>query len=138
MDLLQKLGGRKFLVALAVLGIGLAVELQKSEGISPTFATFLASIVAAFSAANYAVTKQHMSTKGGANIDDKVDRALEEKMDEIVAVVRQASDPQVAQDLLTVLTQMRSGIEEVKESSLQLGQAMVNTQKVVSQSLLRK
>jgi uncharacterized membrane protein required for colicin V production len=60
---LQKLGGRKFLMALICVSAGVAVDILSPNGLSAELAGLMAAIVAAFSAANYAVTKQHFQSK---------------------------------------------------------------------------
>lgn len=125
------------MIALVVLGIGAAVELLKTEGISPTFAGFLGAIVAAFSAANYAVTREHMHMKveqqGGGDGD-----RVAEKLDELAKTIQASADPQSLQALVSVLSKLNNDIDEVKQGMLPLSEGMVNTQKAVSALIQRR
>jgi len=47
-----RLGGRKFLLAVAVLAIGVALEFLAPKGLTETMATFLAGVLAAFGVTN--------------------------------------------------------------------------------------
>lgn len=67
---LQKLGGRKFLMALVCVGAGVAVDILSPNGLSAELAGLMAAIVATFSAANFAVTKQHFQSKGTDSGED--------------------------------------------------------------------
>lgn len=60
---LQKLGGRKFLLALFCIVVGSVIDFYTERGLSPALAGLMGSIVAAFSMANYAVSKAHFQSK---------------------------------------------------------------------------
>ena len=49
---IDELGGRKFLLTLAALGIGTAVQILSPKGVTTEFAALLAGLIASFSAAN--------------------------------------------------------------------------------------
>lgn len=132
MDFLQKIGGRKFLLAVVVLGIGYVIEIQKPEGMSPTFAGFLAAIVASFGAANYAVTKQHMQTKSGGN------GGADEKLDEILSIAKSGQSQEAVTLLTNTLLDIQRGVAEIKATSTEVGQGVLNTQKVLNQIMVRK
>ena len=72
-----KLGGRKFILALIAMGIGTFIEIYTVRGVSTSFAGLLAGLVAAFSAANFAVSAQHFKA-GGAKGDDKLVKTIAE------------------------------------------------------------
>jgi len=63
----QRLGGRKFLLAIIVIGVGTAVEIVTERGVSANFAALLGGIVAAFSAANFAVSREHFKKSVAVN-----------------------------------------------------------------------
>jgi hypothetical protein len=55
-----RMGGRKFVMALVCILVGLAIELATERGLSPTFGSFLAAVLAAFSVTNMAVERKAM------------------------------------------------------------------------------
>lgn len=68
MGLIQKLGGRKFWMALMAAAVAVFLELHSDKGLTPTMAGFLGSLVGMFSVANSLVTTKHMdATMGDVN-----------------------------------------------------------------------
>lgn len=137
MSLLQKLGGRKFLLALVVIGVGTAIEIYTERGMSVAFATLLGSIVAAFSASNFAVTREHFRSSS-AGSEGSVGRDVRE----IKHMVQTATDPQNQQASVDAFQEIRHNIEEVRKITEQMGQTMIavanttqNTQKVINATL---
>lgn len=122
-NLIVKLGGRKFLMALAVIGVALFLEAKTDKGLSPTMATFLGGIVAAFSAANFATTAKHMESKAG------MDSALHAKVDKMGQAIERGFSPEAVQNLTDVLVGIQSGVEDVKKLNGEIGRAVVNMTK---------
>jgi drug/metabolite transporter (DMT)-like permease len=106
MDMMTKIGGRKFLMALVVVGCSMVLEMKSEKGLTPTMAAFLAGIVAAFSAANYAVSAKHMSAKR----PEAPPPGMTEEQ---------------AQVLVGVLGKLGSDLAEVKEIAGNTGKAVV-------------
>ena len=122
MDLMQRLGGRKFLLALIVVGTAVFMEVRTDKGLSPTLAAFLIAVVSAFHVANYASTANFLSSKkngsGEASVHDKLDSITET----ISGVYSKESQAAFA-DLLTNVMQNTQGL---KETSAQMGTAVLN------------
>lgn len=66
---LQKLGGRKFLLALICVILGSVIDFYTARGLTPALAGLMGAIVTAFSAANYAVSKSHFQSKESGAAD---------------------------------------------------------------------
>lgn len=122
MDLLQRLGGRKFIGFLIVVAVGLIIELKTDQGLSPTMAGFLLSSLTAFAVSNYAVTRQHMNSKGGKGDLDTVIG----KIDELSELAKNASDTEAVGQLVQLLQTINSGVADVKSATGQIGTAVVN------------
>lgn len=58
---MERVGGRKFVVAMVCVVAGSVLEFNKSGGISMAYATMIGAVVAAFGAANAWVTTNSMS-----------------------------------------------------------------------------
>lgn len=123
MDFLQKIGGRKFWMALLATGVATYVELHSANGLSTTMAAFLGGIVAAFSAANYAATAKHMDTKTGGG---RGDGDVSEKIDRLLDVTLQANSPENMNALTQLLSNITNGISELQKVSGQIGTGVLN------------
>jgi len=66
-SLIEKLGGRKFVLAMIAVAVGTAIEVTTTRGVSGSFAGLLAGIVAAFGAANAVITNRAMSVEADAS-----------------------------------------------------------------------
>lgn len=121
MDWLQKIGGRKFIIALFATGIATFIELKHPTGLSATMAGFLGSIVAAFSVANYAVTKKHMDSKGGGP-----DREVAEKLDQILIATQVANNPETINQLQSYLQGINNSLALVQSTTGQLAQGVIS------------
>jgi hypothetical protein len=110
MDLLQKLGGRKFWMALLVIGAAMFLEMKSEKGLTPTMAGFLAGIVGTFSMANFATTAKHMTSRRPAEATPPP----------------QGLNNDNAQALINVLGKLGTDIEEVKQIAGNTGKAVVN------------
>ncbi len=105
-NLMTKLGGRKFLMALVVIGAAMFLEMKSEKGLSPTMASFLGGIVAAFSAANYMATAKHMMSK---NPEPQ----------------QPAMGPQELNALVSALGQLGKELQDIKDISSNTGKLMV-------------
>ena len=61
--LLEKLGGRKFVLALITLVIGTIVQIQSPHGVTESFVALLVGITAAFGASNAFVSSKAISAE---------------------------------------------------------------------------
>lgn len=126
MDLLQKLGGRKFIMGLVVIGAGMFLEAKTAQGLSPTMAAFLGSIVAAFSVANITATANHNASRKNGGVASGPDQSLHDKVDELSAVVAQGLSKEAMDAMLQVLTKQMNDIDDVKKVTGQIGVNLVN------------
>ena len=88
---MQKLGGRKFILTLIAMAIGTAIEIYTTRGISPSFAGLLAGLITAFSAANWAVSKDHFK-KVSAKGKETDNKTLEDIKNNIQAIANSQAD----------------------------------------------
>lgn len=121
MDFLQRLGGRKFLMAIVIMVVGALIELKTERGLSPTYAGLLGTLFATFSAANFGVSREHLKSRANGDAD-----GVSEKVDRVIGLIENSSDQENVKVLVTLLQNIDRGITEVKATSLQVGQAMVN------------
>lgn len=126
MGAMQVLGGRKFLMTLLVIGIAIFLEVRSERGLSPTMAGFLVAIVGTFSAVNYAASvKLTPSNRSQGNTTNNYP-PVHEKLNDITDMLqRGAANPESLQMLLTTLGTMKDDIAQVKNTSGQIGQAVV-------------
>lgn len=130
MDFLQKIGGRKFWMAILVVGIATFIELKTERGMTEVMAAFLGAIVASFSAANYMATAKHMDTRsGGVRPDDSVS-----KIDALLEITTKANSPENMQALTDLLRNISSGVTEVKAATGQIGNAVLNIGNEISKA----
>lgn len=132
MDVLQKLGGRKFLMAILVTGAAMYLELHSDKGLTTTMAGFLGTMVAAFHAANYASTKEFLKNKASQKgvPQEGIDQ-LHEKIDNLTAAASQMNSQDSVDKLVALLNNINQGISEVRGTTGQIGTAMVNVGKEV-------
>jgi hypothetical protein len=128
MDLMQKLGGRKFLMAILSVGAAIFLELHSDKGLGPTMAGFLVSIVGLFSVANYVTTARHMDSKAkGPDAD-----GIHSKLDDIQAQVQTANSPEMTQTFVNLLNNINDGLAELKGATGQTGMAVLNLSKEIT------
>jgi hypothetical protein len=118
MDLMQQLGGRKFLALLIILAAGIYLALVGK--LSAEAVTLLLGSLSSFSIANYAVTKEHMHTR--AKTGD-LDQVLT-KIDEIHA---RSTDQESMDQLGALLNNLNHCVSDVKASQASLGTAVINS-----------
>lgn len=132
MDLMQKLGGRKFLMGVAVLGIATLLEIKGPQGLTQTMATFMGSLVGLFSMANYASTAKYLSAKTQAQAPAaEVDLSpVEAKLEQIQGVLSVGvANPDNLNTLLEILGKLKTDLEQVKATTGQIGVGVVNLAK---------
>lgn len=66
---MEKMGGRKFVLTLLMIGVGTVIEVVTERGLSATFAGFLGAILAAYSAANAVITNKAMSMSTESEVE---------------------------------------------------------------------
>lgn len=127
MELINKLGGRKFLMAILVIGVAVFLDVKTAKGLSLEMTGFLVAVLGAFSAANYATTVKHMNSRGQGGAAPKADLGpIENQLNNVQAMLKAgAANPETLQVLLNTLSSMKSDIESVKGTTGQIGIAMV-------------
>ena len=124
MGMMQKLGGRKFLMAVVTILAAILLEIKSEKGLTPTMAGFLVAIVSAFSAVNVMATGKYLESESGSPSDSS---AVTGKLDRIENIVQQNGfSPEIKSSLLNVLGNMQNDLTQLKETSGQIGKAMVN------------
>lgn len=122
MDIMQRLGGRKFLMAIA--SIGVATYLEMTKGLSVNMAGFLLGVVGAFSVMNYASTAKHMDTKSGGKAGP--DEDLHDKIDNLSQIVNQGINPESQQVALNLFAELGKNMVELRNTTSLMGQSLVN------------
>lgn len=135
MDVLQKLGGRKFIMAILAIGASMFLEMKTEKGLSTTMAGFLTAVVTTFGVANYAATKEFMKTKSkssgsGVDVSEQIDN-LAKKVDELTTAAMSINNQDSVNQLISLLTNLNQSIADVKGATGQIGAAMVNVGKEV-------
>lgn len=123
MDLLQKLGGRKFLMALIVIGTAVFMEMKSDKGLSPTMASFLITVVSAFHIANYAATANFIGSKKGAS---QPDPDIHKKLDSITETISGVYSQESQKVFVDLLSGVMNNTQGLKETSAQMGTAVLN------------
>lgn len=114
--LFDKLGGRKFLLTLIIIGVGALVEVFGKNGLSQNFVALLLGAAGVFGAANAAITLKHGgqvdATTAGATTGDEANAKadiLAPKVEELI------NDIELTQDTLVAMgdaqAQLRTELE---------------------------
>jgi hypothetical protein len=122
MDILQRLGGRKFLMSLIVIGVGIALDIKAPNGLSATMAGFLVSLVGMFSVANNAASKAYMASKTAGGAGDQV---LHKKMDAMADMIQATNSPENMETLIKLLSDLNTGVSQVKQVTGQNAEAVI-------------
>jgi hypothetical protein len=135
MDLLQKLGGRKFLMALIGLGAGSYVEL--THGLSVNMASLIVGLVGAFSVTNHLTTSKYFDQRSDSSSADTL-KGMRQSLDEIKAIANSKGNEDDVQKLVELLTNINGNIatvghsiKQVQDTTGQMGQVVVNLGKEV-------
>lgn len=115
MNLLLKLGGRKFLLAMLTIAAAIYLEMT-GHPLSPTMAGFLASIVGLFAAANTAATKNHLQAKPDSS---------NQKLDDLRNIIERAFNPEDTQNLIQLLSGLSENVNQTRNAVAQVHQAVV-------------
>ncbi len=132
MDLMTRLGGRKFLLALAAIGAAMYLELA-GKGLSPTMAGFLVGVVGLFHAANYASSNAYMQNKKAGN-----DPGLHDRIEELHQTIKTGFAPEKTDALRQLLTDISTNVGQSQILSGQTAQAMLNLTQVLNNLNQRK
>lgn len=133
MDMLQRLGGRKWILALVAIGVGAYIELYTQRGLSQTMAGLLAALVASFHAANHFTTQMYLKSKGssGASASDSRIEAMSAKLDKVHDVAVNAQDGEQVKQFVTLLKGIQDSLVQVQSTTGQVGQAVLNVSRDV-------
>lgn len=119
MGMMQKLGGRKFLLIIGMVLIAVALELKAPNGLTPTMAGFLTAIAGLFCAGNVAAQASYMKSQAESS-------PLQDKVDDLHDMVKTGMSPEAVQELGTLLANINSGLNDLKVATAQTGQAVLN------------
>ena len=114
----DKVGGRKFVLALIAVAVGAAVDLLTERGLSQSLGMLLGGIVAAFSVTNMAV-----KYKLGVDKTSDLVKPEEQSNQELIAAMQQSNEAgqQFIQELNQNLTEIKEG---QKAQAEQMGTVM--------------
>jgi hypothetical protein len=79
--MIEQMGGRKFILALIILGVGTLVQLK--SGVNESFVALLVGIMAAFGASNAFVTSRTVGAAGEADGAPQPNTELEQRLAQI-------------------------------------------------------
>lgn len=135
MDLLQRLGGRKFLMACLILGLGSYIEFVRPGGLTQNLVMLFVGVLGAFSAANHMTSSVYMKTRRGdsGSAGPVLDQEIVSKINAVHAAAIQAQDPNNpnTQELKNLLVSINTGVRGVQETTSQVGLSVLNMNKEV-------
>ena len=118
-SIFDKVGGRKFIASLVVLGIAAAIEIYGKNGLSTNMAGLLAAVYATFSASNAFTTVKSLAGEGEQQPQQQVDLAA------------------AVQPLVPVMNQIGTELANLKAQQDQQLSSLATVQKAIA-SLLQK
>lgn len=121
MDLMQKLGGRKFLMAIIVIGAAIFLEIKSDKGLQPTMAGFLVAMVGTFSVANYASTAKFLGSRGKGG-----DTSVHDKLDAMAQSMQGVYSPESQEAWQSLLSNVVNNTQGLKDTLAQTSTAVVN------------
>lgn len=119
MDLITKIGGRKFILALIVIGICAWIEMKTDRGLTANVAAVLLGTVLVFAIANFLCSKTYLQNKSGSG---RTDSDLHSKLDRLLDM----SSPENTQVFAQQIHDIGTGVQDLKAATLQIGTAMLN------------
>lgn len=122
-SLFDKIGGRKFTMALITIGIAASVDIFASNGLSVNMLGLLTAVYATFSASNTLVTRKELEARPAPE-----QPAVVQSNDDVKALAR---------ELIPVLTNISTNIEALKKSQSDMNDGMATSQQALS-ALLKK
>ncbi len=119
MDLLTRLGGRKFIMAMIVIGIGVFMEFN-GHPLSTTMAGFLVAIIGSFHVTNHLSTQAYLKNKPQGS------DGVHKKLDDLQTKLVQSTDPERTAALQQLLVDINNGVKQTQIMSAQIGQTLIN------------
>jgi hypothetical protein len=138
--MLDKLGGRKFLMALFVLGIGAFIDVRSEKGISTEMVALITAIYATFSASNAMLTSKELSV---GSLVEKVSEVVNlPAKDQTISVEEELAAPspppagpsneQLVQQMVPILNQISASLNQLDGQQKQQAVALNSTQKALA------
>lgn len=115
---LEKIGGRKFVLAILAVAVGTAVQIFSPHGVNESFVALLVGITAAFGASNAFVSSKAINASANepTSLPEVVDLSpISERLDQIEALAAQADEK----------------AETVAQGLAKVGEATENTSKLL-------
>lgn len=142
--MLDKLGGRKFLMALFVLGIGAFIDVRSEKGISTEMVALITAIYATFSASNAILTSKELSVGSLVEkVSEVVSLPIKEKEEPVsnLSIEEEMSVPpppagpsneQLVQQMVPILNQISASLNQLDSQQKQQAIALNSTQKALA------
>lgn len=121
MGMMQKLGGRKFLLAVACIFVAIGLELRAPNGLTVQMAGFMTAMVGLFSAANTAAQTGYL--KGQA---DPLTGPMQDKIDDLHDMVKSGMNPDAVQGFTDLLLNINTSLNDVKVAQATTAQAVMS------------
>ncbi len=124
MDMMTKLGGRKFLMALLTIGVAVFLETHE-KGLSATMAGFLVAVIGAFNISNIAGSNSFLKSKPQGQNDGSVHK----KLDDLMVAATQGPDPAVVGQISSAIAQLNGGIQQNLQLTGEIARTLTNLSK---------
>lgn len=132
---LDKLGGRKFLLTLLIIGVGTLVQLLSKNGVTESFTALLIGAAAAYGATNTIITSKAIGAAGAA-LPPQQQPASDDTTTTPAAPEQQP--PAVNEEQAQMVLELKSSLEAHSQALSALQEGLVKTNQVVSALLLPK
>lgn len=129
--MLEAMGGRKFIMALFIMGAGIVIEIKNPNGISVSMVGLLSAIYATFSASNTIITNKQAKTSDGAPEVITVP-STPESGEAPVAPIANEEVSQLRAQLIPIISTIGNELVAIKDGQLAHMQATSTMQQSVS------
>jgi hypothetical protein len=127
-ELIEKAGGRKFVLTLLAFGTATAVELLSERGITEAYAMLIAGLVGVYGASNVAITRGALSSgasEGGSEVPDTTQASAFQAETQIQLATLAASQDEIKQTVEAVAQNVAMTSQLLTAAAAQ-GQAAAN------------
>lgn len=127
---LEKVGGRKFVVALTVLGLAVGTDVLAAKGLSTNLMATLLGVLGAFSASNLVSKRYAPKTSAKASADEQR-LVTEEEEPEVEQVVKESAGAETWAASHMDVEGLEARVAAIEEA----GEQIMKNQQLLSQSI---
>lgn len=132
--LLQKLGGRKFLLTLLAIAVGTAIELLTERGLTAAFAGLMGTLIAAFGLANAGIERAHVKSNEGKKDDDAL-KQVRSEVSKLLSLAQEMNNEENTQKFVDLLTEIRDTSSITAQTAGNALQSTEQTRKMIATAL---